>query len=160
MTESILLTKKAYEEIKEEYEELIAVKRPEVAQRIKEAREHGDISENAEYDAAKNEQAELEEKIKKAEDILRKAEFIEDKKQVKGKVSEGSKIEVKITGDGDERIATYTILGTTEANPLKGIISNECEVGKALLGKEIGDVVTVEVPAGQRYYEILAVKNK
>ncbi len=158
MSEQILLTKKGYEEIKAEYEEMIAIKRPEVAQRIKEAREHGDISENAEYDAAKNEQAELEEKIKKHEEILRKAEFIEDKKHVEGKVSEGSQIEVKVTGGEKEIVTTYTILGTTEADPLKGIISNECEVGKALLGKSQGEVVTIDVSAGQkRNYEILKI---
>ena len=157
MAESILLTKKGYEEIKAEHEELVAVKRAEVSQRIKEAREHGDISENAEYDAAKNEQAELEEKIKKLEEILRKAEFIEDQKQVKGKVSEGSKIKVRITGGAEEITTTYTILGKTEADPLRGSISNECVVGRALLGRALGESVIVDAPAGQRIYEILEI---
>ncbi len=160
MSEGILITRKKYEEIKIELEELVTIKRAEVSQRIKEAREHGDISENAEYDAAKNEQAEMEEKIKKLEETLLKAEFIEDQKQVKGKVSEGNQIEVKITAGEKVTTAKYIILGRTEADPVQGIISNECAVGKALLGKVIGDIVSIETPAGQRIYEVLDIQKR
>ncbi len=159
MSESVLLTREGFEKIKEEHEELVAVRRGEVAQRIKEAREHGDISENAEYDAAKNEQAELEEKIKKLEDMMRKAEIIEESKQSRGKVNLGSAVKVKVTGGAEEYEAEYTIVGTIEADPREGKISNECAVGAALVGRKIGEILEVEAPAGKRQYEILGINK-
>ena len=160
MTEEVLLTKEGYEKIKAEYEELVSVTRREVAARIKEAREFGDISENAEYDAAKNEQAELEERINKLEDMMRKAVIIDETKMAKGKVNIGSK--VKIKEKKTQKEMEFIIVGSTEADPFGGKISNESAVGGALIGHKAGETVEVEVKdrEGKLYYEIISINKK
>ncbi len=148
MSEEVLLTKEGYEKVVAEYDELVSVKRSEVAARIKEAREFGDISENAEYDAAKNEQAELEERIMKLENMMRKAKIIEEGKTNRGKVNIGNKVTVKDLKT--KKTEDYIIVGTTEADPFEGKISNESKVG---------DKVEVEVPAGKIKYEIISINK-
>lgn len=155
MAEEILLTREGYEKIVAEHDELVAVRRKEVAERIKEALSYGDISENAEYDAAKNEQAELEERIHKLENMMRKAKIIEESDQSGDTVSVGTKVRVKDTKTGDER--DFVIVGSTEADPFEGKISNESLVGAALLGSKLGEVVEIVVPDGVVNYEIVLI---
>lgn len=157
MKEEVLLTKQGLENTKEEYEYLTSVKRAEVAERIKEARAFGDLSENAEYDAAKLEQAEMEARIKKLEDMLRNAKLIDETDVVNGIVNIGNTITIKDTETG--KVSKYHLVGAAEADPFKGKISNESAVGKTLIGKSKGEVVEIEVPNGKMYYEILEVEN-
>ena len=153
MNEEILLTKEGYEKIVQEHENLVSVKRAEVAERIKEAISYGDISENAEYDSAKNEQAELEERIHKLETMIRKAKIVQDE-DVKGDVvNVGLKVQVKDLDAGIEEI--FSIVGATEADPFENKISNESSVGKALIRHKKGDKVAVEVPDGIINYEVV-----
>lgn len=155
MAEEILLTREGYEKIVAEHEELIAVKRKEVAERIKEALSYGDISENAEYDAAKNEQAELEERIHKLENMMRKAKIIDESEAATDRVSVGVKVRVKEMGTGDEM--DFTIVGSTEADPFEGKISNESLVGAALLNKELNEIVEIAVPDGIVNYKVISI---
>jgi transcription elongation factor GreA len=157
MTEEVLLTKEGYEKISAEYDELVSVKRAEVAERIKEAREFGDISENAEYDAAKNEQAELEERITKLENMMRKAKIIEEGKSPRGKVNIGSKVTVKDTKT--RKTQDFIIVGATEADPFEGKISNESKVGEGLIGAKVGDKVDIEAPKGKIRYEVISINR-
>lgn len=157
MNEEIILTKEGYDKIVAEHEELVSVKRAEVAARIKEAISYGDISENAEYDSAKNEQAELEERILYLENMIRKAKIVQDE-DVKGDtVGIGLNVVVKDqeTGETEE----YSIVGATESDPFNGKITTESAVGKALLGHKQGDVVVVEIPDGLINYEILKISK-
>lgn len=151
--EEVLLTREGYDKINEEYEQLISVTRKEIAERIKEARDFGDISENAEYDAAKNEQAEIEERIQKLEALIRNATIIDDTSDRKGIVDVGDTVVLRQVGQKKE--IKYQIVGSTEADPFEGKISNESVVGAALLGKKVGDKVEVEVPTGKKKYEII-----
>ena len=157
MTEEVLLTREGYEKISAEYDELVSVKRAEVAERIKEAREFGDISENAEYDAAKNEQAELEERITKLENMMRKAKIIEEGKSPRGKVNIGSKVTVKDTKT--RKTQDFIIVGATEADPFEGKISNESKVGEDLIGAKVGDKVDIEAPKGKIRYEVISINR-
>lgn len=157
MTDEILLTKQGYEKIVAEYDELVSVKRKEVAERIKEAISYGDISENSEYDSAKNEQAELEERIHKLENMMRKAKIIDESKISNERVSIGLKVKVLLQETKEE--FEYVIVGSTEADPFEGKISNESEVGKAMLGKKKGEVAEVTVPDGVRHYKILEISK-
>ena len=152
----IILTQEGYDKLQEEYKELINVKRPANIQAIKEARSLGDLSENAEYDAARNEQAELESRIKYLEKILDNGnhEIIKDKPT--DKVGIGSTVKIKYVDEEDEE--EYTIVGSQEADPLLSKISNESPVAKALLDHKIGETVEVETPNGSTYQiEILAI---
>ena len=158
MTEEILLTKEGYENIVIELEELIAVKRTEVAERIKEAISYGDISENAEYDSAKNEQAELEKRIDKLENMIRKAKIIDGDEVSKDKVGLGLTVKVKDGASGE--ISEFTIVGSTEADPFEGKISNESLVGSALIGRKVDDKVEIQVPDGLVIYDILDIYRK
>lgn len=155
MTEEILLTKEGYEKITKEHEELVAVKRAEVAEKLKEAISQGDISENADYDAAKNEQAELEEKIHKLETMIRKAKIIDESELPADKVTVGLSVKVQDCGTKEEEV--FTIVGATEADPFEGKISNESLVGAALVGNKIGKKVAVEVPDGVIEYKIMEI---
>ena len=155
MNEEMLLTKEGYDKIVAQHEELVSVRRAEVAERIKEAISYGDISENAEYDSAKNEQAELEERIYTLENMIRKAKIVQDD-DVKGDVvNVGLKVKVKDIDAGFEE--EYSIVGATESDPFNGKISNESSVGKALIGHRVGEKVAVEVPDGVINYEILEI---
>lgn len=155
MNEEMLLTKEGYDKIVAEHEELVSVRRAEVAERIKEAISYGDISENAEYDSAKNEQAELEERIYTLENMIRKAKIVQEE-DVKGDVvNVGLKVKVKDIDAGFEE--EFSIVGATESDPFNGKISNESSVGKALIGHRVGDKVAIEVPDGTINYEIIEI---
>ncbi|SEF64337.1 transcription elongation factor GreA [Lachnospira multipara] len=160
MAEKQLLTKKGYEERVALLEELKVVRRKEVAQKLKEAREQGDLSENAEYDAAKDEQRDIEAQIAELEEILSNAEVIQDdakggKKVVKLE-SEVTLQDVDYPEDGD---IVYTIVGSSEADSLNNKISNESPLGSALMGQKVGAIVKVAAPVGEIEYKIVAVNN-
>ena len=155
MTEEVLLTKEGLETIKEEYDRHVSVTRAEVAERIKEARSFGDLSENAEYDAAKQEQAELEERINKLESMMRNAKIIDEDSSVEGIVNIGNTVIVKEKGSKEK--VKFQIVGATEADPFEGKISNESAVGKALIGNKKGDTVEVEVIDGKITYKIMEI---
>ena len=155
MTEEVLLTKEGLEKIKEEYDRHVSVTRAEVAERIKEARSFGDLSENAEYDAAKQEQAELEERINKLESMMRNAKIIDEDSSVEGIVNIGNTVIVKEKGSKEK--VKFQIVGATEADPFEGKISNESAVGKALIGNKKGDSVEVEVIDGKITYKIMEI---
>ena len=157
MAEKQFLTKKGYEERVQLLEHLKVVRRKEVAQKLKEAREQGDLSENAEYDAAKDEQRDIETQITELEEILKNAEVIQDNDKSKDKV----KLESVVTLhdiEYDEDIE-YTIVGSSEADSLNNKISNESPLGAALIGKKKGDTVKVEAPVGEIEYTVVSVKN-
>ncbi|WFD10102.1 transcription elongation factor GreA [Tepidibacter hydrothermalis] len=153
----VLLTKEGHKKIEDELEYLKAVRRKEVAERIKIAISFGDISENSEYDEAKNEQAQLEERILKLENMLTKAVIIDESKIDLSIVTIGSVVKVNDI-DFDEEVE-YTIVGSAEADPYEFKISNESPVGKALLGRKVGDKVDVQVPDGMAKFEILEIKR-
>jgi transcription elongation factor GreA len=146
MPRDVVLTREGFEKLKIEIEYLRTEKRREVAERIREAREFGDISENAEYDHAKNEQAMLEARISQLEEKLRSATIVDDKNLEKDIVSVGSRVRVKDQKSG--KSVLYQIVGSAEADPSENKLSNESPVGRALLGHRRGDVVTVAVPRG------------
>ncbi|MDD2978950.1 MAG: transcription elongation factor GreA [Hespellia sp.] len=150
-----LLTYAGLKAIEEELENLKVVKRKEVAGKIKEAREQGDLSENAEYDAAKDEQRDIEARIEELEGILKNAEVVVEDEVDLDKINVGCTVLVH-DKEFDEEIE-FKLVGSTEANSLKGKISNESPVGKALLGKKIGDTVAVETQAGIMEYTVLKI---
>lgn len=152
-----ILTYEGLRKYEDELHELKVVKRKEVAQKIKEAREQGDLSENAEYDAAKDEQRDIEARIEELEKILKNAEVVVEEEVDLDKISVGCQIKIVDLEDNSE--LTYKIVGSTEANSLKGKISNESPLGKALLGSKIGDVVTVEAPMGELQYKVLEIQR-
>lgn len=154
MEKEILLTKEGMAELEKELEYLKTVKRREIAQRIKEAIALGDISENSEYDEAKNEQAQIERRISVIEQTLRKARVIEANNN-SDEVGLGSTVVLKDL-EFDEEF-TYTVVGSAEANPSKNKISNESPVGKAILGRKKGEIVDVTVPAGVVQYQIVDI---
>ncbi len=151
----IYLTEEGLEDLKRELDELINVKRPENIQAIKEARALGDLSENADYDAAKNDQAEIEGRIKKIEKMLENVEIIEKKNS--DVVELGSTVCIKYCDDEDET-DEYKIVGSQEADPFMSKISNESPIAKAIMNKRVGDVVEVESPNGVYKIEITAIK--
>ena len=155
MSEEILLTQEGYDKIVAEHEELVAVKRKEISERLKEAISYGDLSENAEYDAAKNEQAELEERILKLENMIRKATIINEDEMSSDRVRVGLTVKVLDVVENEEM--EFTIVGSTEADPFEGRISNESEVGKNLLGKQKGDTVQIVVPDGLLTYKVVDI---
>ncbi len=140
-----------------ELDHLKSVTRREVAEKIKTALGYGDLSENAEYDHAKNEQAKVEEKIAKLENMLRNAVLIEEENLDKNHVSIGTKVTIREKGTKEDEL--YTIVGSAETDPLAGKISNESPMGSALLGKKIGDKAQVETPAGLIEFEIVAIET-
>lgn len=151
----VFLTEEGLKKLEIELDDLKAVKRKEVADRIKTALGFGDISENSEYDEAKMEQAQLEERILRIENMVRNASIIDEDGISTDKVSLGSKVTVKdIENDYDME---FTVVGSAETNPYEGRISNESPVGSALLGRKTGDIVEVQVPDGLTKYEILTI---
>src|SRR3954467_6038007 len=148
MQKDVILTPEGLEKLKQEIEYLSTTKRREVAERIKEAREFGDISENSEYDDAKNEQAMLEARIATLEDKLRSASVIDAKELSADVVRVGS--QVHVTDGGSGKSLTYTIVGSPEAAPSSNRLSNESPVGKALVGRKQGDEVKVTLPSGKQ----------
>lgn len=159
MAEKQFLTKKGYDERVVLLENLKVVRRKEVAQKLKEAREQGDLSENAEYDAAKDEQRDIEAQIAELEEILKNAEIIQD--EAGGKKSNKVKMEsvVKLHDVEYDEDIEYVIVGSSEADSLNNKISNESPLGAALIGKKVGDTVKVEAPVGEIEYKIIEVKN-
>jgi transcription elongation factor GreA len=152
----IVLTKEGYQALKKEIEQLSTTRRREVAERIKTAREFGDIAENAEYDSAKNEQAMLEARIAKLEERLAAARVIEKRDISKDVVSVGSTVRLR---DVDaKQTVEYRIVGSAEANPAALKLSNESPVGKAILGRKKGETVEVTTPRGSMKYKILEIK--
>ena len=152
----VFLTEEGLVRIEDELDELKSVRRKEIADRIKQALSFGDISENSEYDQAKNEQAQLEERIAKLENMLRNAKIIDEDDITTDKVSIGSKVVVKDL-EFDEEME-YVIVGSAEADPYEGRISNESPLGNALIGCE-GEIVEVSVPDGVINYEILQISR-
>ena len=152
MSKKYLLTQDGLVKLNEELKILVNEKRKEVIERIREAAAHGDLSENADYAQAREEQSFIEGRIQEIEDMIKNAEIITHSTQ-HNTVTIGSTIKVKV--DGEDR--TYSIVGSNEANPSEGKISNESTVGKSLLGKKMGDKVVVETPAGNKEYEITAI---
>lgn len=146
MAEEVILTKEGKEELEKRLEYLKLTKRAEITERIKTAREFGDLSENAEYDAAKNEQAMIEGEIIEIEEKLKYAVIISDSAAKKGRVSLGSKVD--FTDDETGELYTYEIVGTTESDVESGRISNESPIGNALLEHKAGDNIRVVVPSG------------
>jgi transcription elongation factor GreA len=151
----VFLTQEGYTKLENELETLKTVKRREVAGRIKQAIEFGDISENSEYEDAKNEQAFIEGRILTVEKMLRNVRIIEHEQNDSDLVHIGAKVTLKDMEYGDE--FHYTIVGSAEADPNNNMISFESPVGKAIMGKKLGEVVEVNVPAGKVKYEILSV---
>jgi transcription elongation factor GreA len=151
------LTKEGYQKLAEELEFLRTTKRKEVAERLHEAMEGGELIENAEYEAAKNEQAFVEGRIQELEIILASARVIDEKekKEKGGAIAVGSKVTIKETGSGQE---TYTIVGAAEANPREGKISNESPIGKAILNRRAGEEVSIEAPGGTFKVKIIKVE--
>jgi len=154
---NVFITVDGLKKLEEELETLKTVRRKEVAERIKQALAFGDISEYSEYDEAKNEQAQLEERIVKLENMLRNAKVIDDDDIKTDVVTIGSKVLLKDL-EYDEEIE-YTIVGSAEVDPYVGKISNESPVGKSLIGGKIGDIVEVHVPDGIIKYEILKINK-
>ena len=152
-----ILTSEGLKKLENELDELIVVRRKEVAQKIKEAREQGDLSENAEYDAAKDEQRDIEARIEEIEKILKNAEIVDEEEVDLDTINIGCQIRI-LDIEFDEEL-TYKIVGSTEANSLKGKISNESPVGKALLGKKVGDLVSVETQVGVVQYKVLDIQR-
>lgn len=152
-----VMTYAGLKKYEDELHNLKVVRRKDVAQKLKEAREQGDLSENAEYDAAKDEQREIEERISVIEEMLKNAEVVADDDISGDQVSVGSKIVIHdIEFDED---VEYKIVGSSEANILEGKLSNESIVGKALIGHKVGETVKVAAPAGESNYKILKIER-
>ena len=150
-----VLTYEGLKRYKAELQDLKVVRRKEIADKIKEAREQGDLSENAEYDAAKDEQRDIEARIEYLEELLKNAEvYVEDEATLDA-VSIGTTVDL-LDLEFDEEVE-FKIVGSTEADSLQGLISNEAPVGKALLGKKIGDLVNVETQMGNVQYKVLNI---
>ncbi len=153
MSKKYLLTAEGLHKLNDELKELITKKRPEVIERIREAAAHGDLSENADYAQAREEQSFIEGRIQEIEDMIKNAEIISTAGHG-GTVGIGSTVSLKV--NGQER--KYTIVGSNEANPKEGKISNESTVGKALLGRKVNEKLKVTTPAGEMEYEIVAIE--
>lgn len=156
MAEKNMMTKSGIEAMERELEYLKVTARAEIAQKIKEAREQGDLSENAEYDAAKDEQRDIEARIEELMNILKNAEVSDDDTDGEH-VKFGSRVEIQDLETNEE--LKYQIVGSTEANSLKGKLSNESPLGKALIGSKVGDVIKTETPGGIIEYKVISVNR-
>ena len=152
-TKEIYVTNEGLEQMKQELEDLIQVKRPEVIKALKEARALGDLSENAEYDAARQEQAQTEARIKELEAMIEHAVIIENVDT--NEVSIGTRVTIEYVGDDDTE--EYSIVGVKEADPFNNKISNESPIARAILGKKIGDIVSVDSPNGKYDVKVVAI---
>lgn len=153
MADKVKLTKAGYKKLEDELRDLIDNVRDEVKRQLVEARAQGDLSENADYDAARGRQAEVEGRIKQIEDILSNCEIIDESKQKTNKVALGSTVTVKFLNNDKE--ASYMIVGTVESDPFSNKISNACPLGEALIGKVVGDIVDVK---GKIAYKVEVIK--
>lgn len=157
MEKKNILTYGGLKKYEDELQELKVVRRKEVAQKIKEAREQGDLSENAEYDAAKDEQRDIEARIEQIEKILKNAEVVVEDEVDLDKISVGCVVKVlDVEYDEEEE---FKLVGSSEANSLNGKISNESPVGKALIGARVGDTIKVETQAGEIEYKVLEIQR-
>ncbi len=152
-----ILTYAGLTKLETELQELKVVKRKEVAEKIKEAREQGDLSENAEYDAAKDEQRDIEARIEEIEKILKNAEVVDEDEIDTEKINVGCK--VKVLDKSLKEEIEFKIVGSTEANSLQNMISNESPVGKELLGKKVGQTVAIETQAGVIKYKVMDIQK-
>lgn len=157
MEKKNILTYEGLKKLEDELQDLKVVRRKEVAQKIKEAREQGDLSENAEYDAAKDEQRDIEARIEELEKILKNAEVVDEEEIDLDKINVGCKVKILDIEYNEE--LEYKVVGSTEANSLTGKISNESPVGRAIIGASVGEIVTVETPAGELQYKILEIQR-
>lgn len=157
MAKAIKLTEEGLKKLKDELETLKTQGRTEIAEKIKVARGYGDLSENSEYDEAKNEQAKIEARIVELEGMLKNVEIIAEKKSAGKTVAVGSKVTVLDT-EFDEEME-FRVVGSAEADPGNGLISDESPVGKALLGKKVGEVVKAEAPDGEIEFKIIAISK-
>jgi len=153
---AVFLTREGLKKLEEELDFLKGTKRREVAERIKIAVSYGDLSENAEYDAAKDEQAFVESRIVTLEKMMRNVRIIEPGSENADVVAIGTTVKLKEVPDGDEE--TYTIVGSTESDPLEGKISNESPIGAAVIGRSVGDKVNVNTPGGSIEFEIVEIR--
>lgn len=152
------LTKEGFSKVQEQLNELVTTKRKELAERIQRAKELGDLSENAEYITAKDEQARVEGRILELRDLIRSAAIIGDEKRERGIVQPGSKVKIKVKLDRQEyNLREYTIVGSTEASPSEGKISNESPLGRALLGKKGRDSGLIRTPKGVIEFKIVKI---
>lgn len=151
----VFLTQEGLDKVKQELEHLKTQKRQEVAQRLKEAIAQGDLSENSEYDAAKEEQAFVESRIITLENMIRNAKIIDGLNQDKNVVNVGSKVTIEEQPDGDRE--TYTIVGSAESDPSSFKISNESPIGKELIGKKVNEIVNVTTPSGTIQFKIVEI---
>ena len=157
MAKKIVMTYEGMKKLQDELQSLKVDRRKDVAKKLQEAREQGDLSENAEYDAAKDEQRDIEARIEEIEKILKNSEVVLEEEADSDKVSIGCKVKI-LDCEYDEELE-YKIVGSTEANSLTGRISNESPVGRAIMGASVGDIVTVETPAGDLQYKILEIQR-
>ena len=157
MEKKNLMTYAGLKKLEDELHDLKVVRRKEVAEKIKEAREQGDLSENAEYDAAKDEQRDIEARIEELEAILKNAEVVVEDEADTEKINVGCK--VLVYDEEFEEEGEFKIGGSTEANSLQGKISNESPLGKALIGAKVGDEISVEAPVGMMNYKILKIER-
>ena len=157
MANKTVVTYAGLKALEDELHDLKVKKRKEIAEKLKEARAQGDLSENAEYDAAKDEQAQIEARIEEIEALLKNVEVVVESEADANKVNIGCKVKVQDMTYDEE--LEFQIVGSTEANSLKGKISNESPVGKALLGHEVGEVVSIETPDGDEQYKILGIER-
>ncbi|NIT04528.1 transcription elongation factor GreA [Candidatus Saccharibacteria bacterium] len=150
--EKVYLTQEGLEKLKTEHDELVNTRRKEVAEKLQKARELGDVTENAAYDAARDEQAFVEGRISELEDILKRVEVV--KKSAAGEIAIGSTVKVHLDGNEQE----FQVVGAHEADPAAGKISHESPLGQALLGRKVGEEIKVEAPVGNLTYHILEIK--
>ncbi len=156
MPQENVMTQDGYNKLKKERDELIA-RRPEIAEMLNEARSYGDLSENAEYDAAKNEQAELEDRIQKLETMMRNGKIVSEAELTGDRVNLGLGVRIKDTKTKEE--FTYTIVVINQADPFEGKISNESAMGAALLGKKKGETFELQVPDGVFNYKVVSISK-
>lgn len=161
MAKEVVLTQEGLEKLEAELENLKSSKRKEVAEKIKVALSFGDLSENSEYDEAKNEQAIVEARIADIEVMLKNVRVIDEAELSNENIHIGSKVELKLMNKktGQINMVEYRIVGSNEADPLSGSISDESLVGQALLGHKLGEMIEVEVPAGVMVYEVLGISK-
>ena len=157
MAEKKMLTQSGFQKLQDELDDLKIVQRKEIAQKIKEAREQGDLSENAEYDAAKEEQRHIEARIAELEAILKNVEVVAEEDMDFGLVNIGCRVKVRNEDQGQEIV--FTMVGSSEANSLQRKLSNESPVGKALMNKRVGETAEVEAPVGIIRYTILEIER-
>ena len=157
MAKEVVVTREGYNKLEQELENLRTVKRKEVADKIKVARGYGDLSENAEYDAAKNDQAVLEQRIAELKAMIENAVVVDESKISTDTVGFGSRVTFIDQDDPDEEEEVYTIVGTSESDPDNGKLSNESPVGAALIGAHVGETVTAQTPGGARRLKVIEI---